>query len=297
MIINAKIIYLLYCLTKRKINDTKTHKEIFVKEIPKKMRKFSQGLSGLLIIAFCLTITSFKSRSDEKALTVQYISTIDSMYLRHISNLYVSAHLKEAGLNFDVFEKALTGFYNLKKSNKLSNKSILTIADFDQFSTKKRLYIIDLNKKQLLLNTWVAHGQRSGNDEAINFSNQNDSFSSSLGFYITGEVYFGVHGRSLKLDGMDNGFNNNARMRSIVVHGAPYVSMGTISALGRLGRSQGCPAVAPEVANLVIDVIGDKTVLFINKSTATYNSKYLDERLAASFAVDSLQYNQSITRI
>ncbi|MGF1925745.1 MAG: murein L,D-transpeptidase catalytic domain family protein, partial [Bacteroidia bacterium] len=183
-----------------------------------------------------------------------------------------------------IFEKALTGFYNLKKAGQLSTKSILTIVDFDQLSTKKRLYIVDLAKREMVLNTWVAHGQRSGDDEAVKFSNKNDSFTSSLGFYVTGEVYRGIHGKSLKLDGMDYGFNHNARMRSIVVHGASYVSPGTINALGRLGRSQGCPAVAPELADKVINTIGDKTVLFINKSKEAYSSKYLDHTLAANFA-------------
>jgi hypothetical protein len=98
----------------------------------------------------------------------------------------------------------------------------------------------------------VAHGQRSGADKAVKFSNTNNSFQSSIGFYITGETYNGQHGRSLRLDGVDDGFNDNARKRAIVVHGADYVSQGTINALGRLGRSQGCPAVAPELANKAI---------------------------------------------
>ena len=252
------------------------------------MRKYILGIAGVLSIAFCLTITSFKSPSKNETLATNLITT-DSIYVNHINMLYLAAHLKEAGLSFPVFEKAVTGFYNLKKSGQLSNKSILTIADFDQSSTKKRLYIIDLAKKEVLLNTWVAHGQNSGSDETNSFSNKNNSFESSLGFYITGEVYRGVHGRSLKLDGMDLGFNDNARSRSIVVHGAAYVSEGTINALGRLGRSQGCPAVAPEVADRVINTIGDKTVLFINKSTSNYSSKYLDEMLAANFALDTTQ--------
>jgi len=252
------------------------------------MRKYILGLLGLTSIAFCLTFTSWKSTEGSKRSSQQIDSiSTDSVYIRHLGSLYDSVHLREAGLSFSVFEKAVTGFYNLKKAGQLSNKSILTIADFDQRSTKKRLYIIDLAKRQMILNTWVAHGQRTGNDEAVNFSNQNDSFTSSLGFYVTGEVYRGIHGRSLKLDGMDNGFNDNARSRSIVVHGAPYVSSGTINALGRLGRSQGCPAVAPEVADQVINTIGDKTVLFINKSTERYSSRYLDETLAASFALDA----------
>ncbi|WP_316765353.1 murein L,D-transpeptidase catalytic domain family protein [Pedobacter frigiditerrae] len=250
------------------------------------MRKYILGITGLLSIAFCLTISSFKP-TDKSEKPKQVNITTDSIYMNYINTLYAAVHLKEAGLSLPVFEKAVTGFYNLKKSGQLSKKSILTIADFDQSSTKKRLYIIDLDKKEILLNTWVAHGQKSGNDEAINFSNKNESFTSSLGFYVTGEVYRGIHGRSLKLDGMDLGFNDNARSRSIVVHGAPYVSEGTINALGRLGRSQGCPAVAPEVADKVINTIGDKTVLFINKSVENYSSKYLDEALAANFALDT----------
>jgi hypothetical protein len=253
------------------------------------MRKYILGLLGLTSIAFCLTFTSWKSTEPTIQNHVIADSIVnDNIYLQHVSSLYAAAHLKEAGLSLPVFEKALTGFYNLKKTGQVSGKSILTIADFDQLSTKKRLYIIDLNLKQILLNTWVAHGQRSGNDEAVNFSNKNDSYTSSLGFYLTGEVYHGVHGRSLKLDGLDRGYNDNARSRSIVVHGAPYVSEGTINALGRLGRSQGCPAVAPEVADEVINTIGDKTVLFINKSNGNYTSRLLDETLAANFAFDTL---------
>lgn len=253
------------------------------------MRKYILGISGILSIAFCLTITSWKpiNKLDTPA-SSQINSSKDSIYIKHVSNLYDSAHLKEAGLSLPVFEKALTGFYNLRENGKLSKRSILTIADFDQVSTKKRLYIIDLGKRQIILNTWVAHGKNSGNDDANRFSNKNNSFESSLGFYVTGEVYTGIHGRSLKLDGMDYGFNDNARSRSIVVHGAPYVSAGTINALGRLGRSQGCPAVAPEFADQVINTIGDKTVLFINKSVDNYKSKYLDHTVAADFALDSV---------
>ncbi|AOM80970.1 hypothetical protein BFS30_23085 [Pedobacter steynii] len=209
------------------------------------------------------------------------------MYNRHVSDIYRSAHLAESGLTPLVFEKAITGFYNLKKSGQVSaDKSILTIADFDLSSTSKRLWIIDLDKKKLLLNTWVAHGQRSGSDKATRFSNLNESFQSSIGFYLTAEVYRGQHGKSLRLDGMDEGFNSNARRRSIVVHGADYVSQGTINALGRLGRSQGCPAVAPELANTVINTIEGGTVLFINVTDHYYTSRYLNEHVAALYAAN-----------
>lgn len=241
------------------------------------------GVSGLALLLLLASARKPNNALEAKTITKAPLAA-DSIYNSYINTLYVELHLKEAGLSLPVFEKALTGFYNLKHAGRTSEKGILSIADFDQLSTKKRLYIIDLNKKELLLNTWVAHGQNSGGDEATKFSNINNSLSSSLGFYVTGEVYRGIHGKSLKLDGMDEGFNNNARSRSIVVHGAAYVSNGTIKALGRLGRSQGCPAVAPELAEKVIKTIEDKTVLFINKSAENYQSKYLNETLAASFA-------------
>ena len=205
----------------------------------------------------------------------------DSLYQTYLSDLYHSIHLDSAGLNEAVFDKAITGYYNLKSGGYLREKSILTIADFDQESCKKRLYIIDLNRKELLLNTWVAHGQNSGGDKPDSFSNRVNSNQSSLGFYLTGETYYGKHGRSLKLDGMDAGFNDRARERAIVVHGADYVGQETIDQLGRLGRSQGCPAVASRLANSVINIISDKTVLFINKSDQFYASQFLNVQLAA----------------
>jgi hypothetical protein len=249
------------------------------------MKKSILGGAGLIAISLAFSVISWSPP------TVPELSNTtlsrDSLYNRHVSSIYTAAHLAESGLSQIVFEKALTGFYNLKSSGQLSeDKSILTIADFDIKSTKKRLWIVDLDKKELLLNTWVAHGNGSGADEATRFSNINDSFQSSLGFYVTGEVYTGQHGRSLRLDGMDEGFNSNARSRSIVVHGAPYVSQGTINALGRLGRSQGCPAVAPQLAGKVINTIEGKTVLFIHKSGDQYTSRYLNHNMAAIYAIN-----------
>jgi len=249
------------------------------------MRRYILGISGLFFVSFSLVFTSWKKSSDleEKIINANTIP-LKQAYVGYAKHLYSSAHLKDAGLTFPVFEKALTGYYNLKKSGRVSNSALLTIADFDQLSTKKRLYIIDLAQGNILLNTWVAHGQRSGEDQAVTFSNQNDSFTSSIGFYVTGEEYQGSHGRSLRLDGMDPGFNDNARLRSIVIHGAPYVSKGTIEALGRLGRSQGCPAVAPEFSDEVINTLGSGSVLFINRSAENYHSSYLDESSAAVYA-------------
>jgi len=115
---------------------------------------------------------------------------------------------------------------------------------------------------------------------ATKFSNTNNSYQSSLGFYVTGEVYHGKHGRSLRLDGMDTGFNDNARSRAIVLHGANYVSYQAIKSLNRLGLSHGCPAVPLNLSNQIIDIVKDKTVLYIHSDVSHYSSKYLNEELA-----------------
>jgi len=266
------------------------------------MTKCILGGVSMLALSLSLSILNGTNREPSESVIVAKI-TKDSLYENHVNNLYNKADLESTGLSRSVFEKALTGFYNLKKSGQVSeDKSILSIADFDKNSTQKRLWIIDLDKKKLILNTWVAHGERSGADKATRFSNSSDSFQSSIGFYLTAEVYRGQHGRSLRLDGMDEGFNSNARRRSIVVHGADYVSQGTINALGRLGRSQGCPAVPTELSDLVINTIEGKTVLFINVTDYRYTSRYLDEHMAAAFASnfaqkDSTSYQDSTLNI
>lgn len=254
------------------------------------MKKYILDIATIFLVGMSIVGTSWKAidRRQTQQDAIRNIAA-DSLYSQFITNIYHEIHLDSAGLNEQVFEKALTGFYNMKYSGLLRTKSILTIADFDQESTKKRLYIIDLASRKLILNTWVAHGSNSGGDKPSSFSNNINSNQSSLGFYLTGEIYSGKHGRSLKLDGMDQGFNNNARERSIVVHGASYVSQKSIDELGRLGRSQGCPAVPAKLADHVINTISDRTVLFINNSDQLYYSSFLNETLAASVALNQPQ--------
>jgi len=124
-------------------------------------------------------------------------------------------------LNHAVFKKALIGYYNLKKSQLLSaQKAVITIIDFSKKSSQKRLWIVDLKKNKLLFHTLVAHGKGSGLDLATNFSNRANSHQSSLGFYVTSDTYQEKHGLSMRLKGMDEGFNTNAMNRAVVVHGA-----------------------------------------------------------------------------
>ncbi|SEM07157.1 L,D-transpeptidase catalytic domain [bacterium A37T11] len=238
-------------------------------------------LSFCLLAAAVVTISSSKSAlTDHKPTEVKYPKA-SAMLSEVAMNTYLHCNLSQAELDSNVFKKACIGFFNLKARGKVApSPAILTIADLSLSSKKKRLWVIDLEHQRLLMHTWVAHGQGSGGDIATQFSNDNESHQSSLGFYVTGEVYQGKHGRSLRLDGMDKGFNDHARERAIVLHGAPYVSGQAIRNLARLGRSFGCPAVPTALSDQIINLIKGKTVLFVYAKTADYRSAYLDENAA-----------------
>jgi hypothetical protein len=169
----------------------------------------------------------------------------------------------------ECFTKALNGFKALKAEGKIK-KDILTLIDFSQSSNTKRLWIIDMAANTVLYNTLVAHGRNSGDEFATQFSNAQSSNMSSLGFYATGEIYNGKHGESLRLDGLEQGINNNARSRAVVMHAADYVSESFIKAHKRLGRSLGCPALPQKINKKVIHLIKDKSCLFIYYPSQKY---------------------------
>jgi hypothetical protein len=234
----------------------------------------------MAVFFFSATILSWKSDGANRLVSVRknVNFTPKELFDQYVNTLYQAAQLQQAGLAFDVFEKAVTGYTNLKLNHVVpENSSVLTVIDFTRSSREKRMWIVDLLNRQLVMNTWVAHGSGSGDEMANNFSDRNDSHQSSLGFYVTDKPYIGKHGRSLYLDGMDEGFNSSARMRSIVLHGANYVSQAAINEQGFLGRSFGCPAVSPKLVNKIINTIEGKTVMFINGNDLSYTSKYLDE--------------------
>lgn len=141
-------------------------------------------------------------------------------------------------------------------------RDVLSIIDFSRPSTEPRMWVVDLDEGKVLFRLRVAHGRASGEDRATWFSNELGSNASSLGLFRTAEVYQGRHGRSLRLDGLEPGTNDRARERGIVVHSAPYCTPEHVARWGRLGRSQGCPALDPEVTDAVIDTIRDGTLLF-----------------------------------
>lgn len=128
----------------------------------------------------------------------------------------------------------------------------LGVIDYGVDSTEPRLWVFDLEEGALLHREWVAHGSGGGGEQVPVFSDAPGSHCSSVGAFVGAETYLGKHGLSLRLDGLEPGFNGNARLRDIVVHGAAYVSEAHIEAHGRLGRSWGCPAVRPAVSEAVV---------------------------------------------
>ncbi|MEP0712049.1 MAG: murein L,D-transpeptidase catalytic domain family protein, partial [Algoriphagus sp.] len=171
-------------------------------------------LSQTLAITFLLFIGIFPN-PDFKEYNPSSITAHDP-----VSALYEGLNSSTGELpSKEVFTMAFQGWSKMK--DKLASK-VLTVIDFSLPSTAKRMWIIDPEKGEILLNSVVSHGRNSGDLMANYFSNQPESFKSSLGFYKTAETYSGKHGYSLRLDGLEKGFNDQARNRAIVIHGADY---------------------------------------------------------------------------
>ena len=172
---------------------------------------------------------------------------------------------------FSLFEKAYLGFIDLKLSGFINpKKDILTIVDFRLSSKEKRMWIIDITNRKVLYNIHVAHGVNSGKEYATYFSNRPNSLKSSLGFYLTGDTYYGKNGLSLKLKGLERGFNNNALRRYIVLHGADYANRDYLDEHGILGNSEGCPAIPMTLHKEIIDLTKDGTCLFLYYPDISY---------------------------
>ena len=211
------------------------------------------------LLAFFLMSTNDVNVTEPKLIAVNTKSAFETK----ADKIYASLNANNFKLpKSECFKKALQGFYLLKQKG-LVKKDILTLVDFSLSANSKRLWVIDLTTNTILFHSLVAHGRNTGEEFAGAFSNTNESFKSSLGFYATGEIYNGKHGKSLKLDGLEKGVNDNARNRGVVVHGADYVSDSFIKNHRRLGRSQGCPALPVELTNDIINAIKDQSCLFI----------------------------------
>ncbi|MFC6298034.1 hypothetical protein GNF76_14985 [Pseudomonas sp. CCM 7893] len=177
------------------------------------------------------------------------------------STLYSSLARTAPELNPDVLKRALNAM-QCAVGNGIERSERLAVIDYSMPSTARRLWIFDLRQKKLVLRDLVAHGQKSGENFATQFSNREGSYQSSLGLFRTQESYEGAHGYSLRMDGLEPGFNDRARDRAIVIHAADYVSPLWSKREGRIGRSQGCPAVRPQVARQVVDKLKDGQFMF-----------------------------------
>jgi hypothetical protein len=185
------------------------------------------------------------------------------------NQLFNDLHLQQAGLSMQAVDYAIKGYEKLVDSGMVTNPQYLTIVDLSQSSRNKRFYILDLKNDSLVWNTYVAHGRNSGVDMAEHFSNQLNSNESSLGFYITKNTYNGKHGLSLRISGLESGFNDNAEARGVVVHGAPYVNAARVNS-NYMGRSEGCPALPENEYAQVINIIKGGSVMFVYGPDSNY---------------------------
>ncbi|HET9824225.1 MAG TPA: murein L,D-transpeptidase catalytic domain family protein, partial [Chitinophagaceae bacterium] len=228
-----------------------------------------------IVLASVLFIfaTSKKSSARKRSETASPANVVSADNSNSASALFSQLHLSAVGLSQNVFNSAMEGLQKLDSEGKIVKDDVITIVDFSQPSTSKRLYVLDLNSKQILFNTLVAHGRNSGGLWAKSFSNSASSLKSSPGFYVTEDTYFGHNGYSLRLDGLEKNINDNARNREIVMHGAPYVNESAINSLGFLGRSWGCPAVPESQHKAIINTIKGGTCLFIYSPDKNYQER------------------------
>lgn len=222
----------------------------------------------------CISFTTAPAKE-----TIRHNDPVVAAGTDEISSLYNTSQLDQFGLSENAFNYAMKGYQKLLAQNRISRSEYLTICDFSQPSGQKRLYIIDIANSKLLINTYVAHGRNSGSEFATKFSNTPESLQSSLGFYVTSNTYIGEHGLSLRINGLEAGYNDKALQRSIVIHGAAYVDPARAKAGIFMGRSYGCPAVPQKEASNIISTIKNGTCLFIYHPSRNYllNSKILND--------------------
>jgi len=203
-----------------------------------------------------ISTTTLAGHNEFKGLAGDLGTSNDSL------NVYAWGDAAVGGIDPRVLKLALGASRCAAKNAVVDNPSTLTIIDYSKPSTQPRMWVLDLQARRLLYEELVSHGQGSGDNLATRFSNTPDSHQTSIGLFVTETTYVGRNGYSLKLNGLEPGFNDRARERAIVMHGAPYVNLGITKSLGRLGRSHGCPAVRDAVARELIDRVKGGNLVF-----------------------------------
>lgn len=229
------------------------------------MNKIILGMAGLLVAVF-----SVCSHAQEAA-----VQPID------VNKEFATLARKAPKLNREALHSALVA-YQCAALRGYVSRPILTVIDFASPSTKERLYTFDLSRHKLLFNTLVAHGKNTGGLMAKHFSNKMGSKASSIGVFVTENTYVGSKGYSLRLQGLEKGYNDRAKARAVVMHGAWYASKQIAKTHGEIGRSYGCPAIPPEAVGPLITAIKDGTMIFSYYPDPKWkkSSKFLNCRVA-----------------
>jgi L,D-transpeptidase catalytic domain len=241
------------------------------------MTRIVRNAAALMILLFTAGFAPLSQPGNVLPVITAKVGFSTLFYTNHTAaapeSLYSSLNLANAGLSQNAFTLAVKGLDYCNSKGLAKNRNIIAVIDFTKPSTQKRLFVIDIARGKLLLQSLVAHGKNSGEKYAGRFSNKEESHQSSLGLYITLGTYTGKHGYSLKLKGCESGINDNAYNRDIVLHGADYVSESFITARGFLGRSEGCPAVPEKLHKKIIDYIKGGSCLFIYHPSPEYTKK------------------------
>jgi len=231
-------------------------------------------------VCFCAFTSSIAYKSEDKKetkgtkeLVKLTAAEIAAMTTRVIDSIYEKANLGIAGLQRNVFAEAYKGYQYLNSVAKVKRPDVLTIFDYSKPSNERRFFVIDMINGELLYNTFVAHGKNSGAVHATNFSNRLNSNMTSLGFMVTAETYIGSKGYSMRLDGMEDGFNDNVRNRAVVMHGSAYVNEERANSGTMVGRSFGCPALSYREHKEIIDEIKNGSCFFAYYPDMSYSSR------------------------
>ena len=213
-----------------------------------------------LVFYFMLSLSSFAD--------MKFPTDFNLDIKKKFSDIEIKIMYRELFLNdkisFSCFNNAIQGLEKIEELGNNANDNLLVIVDYTKPSTEERLFVVDLEKKQLLISSLVTHGRGTGDLYATKFSNKNNSYSTSSGFYLTGNIYNGKHGESLVLYGLEKGKNDNAQKRTIVIHSAYYANKNFAEKYGRLGRSKGCLALPTDLNTKIIHLISDGVVLYVH---------------------------------
>ena len=224
--------------------------------------------SGILTLLFAAIVSLLAAPSfGRRESTVDASPVRASVVTRPVATSTLGSAINPAlaeaeGVSADLLQMALGAIQCAVTHGDLAPPPTLTLIDYSRPSVEPRLWVFDLSTGRLLFKELVAHGRNSGDNIATRFSDDMNSHQSSLGLFVTGDTYVGSNGYSLRLDGLEPGFNGRARDRAIVMHGAPYVNAALSASQGRIGRSWGCPALREAVARDVIDTIRGGGVIF-----------------------------------